>query len=91
MLESIYPEAQLWIDGEWLDIKSRDNLAQLISLELSKPLAEAIVETDTAAEMFELTAEAGRRAYGRLIPERVLGCRMMVVSEPVGPVTAISG
>lgn len=71
--------------------EGRDNLARLISLELGKPLSEALVETDTAAEMFEWAAEEGRRAYGRMIPERAQGCRMMVVPEPVGPVMAISG
>lgn len=69
----------------------RDTLARLISLELGKPFAEALMETETAAEMFEWAAEEGRRAYGRLIPARVQGFRQMVMPEPVGPVMAISG
>lgn len=71
--------------------EDRDTLARLISLELGKPLAQARGETETAAEMFEWAAEEGRRAYGRLIPERTPGYRQIAVPEPVGPVMAISG
>lgn len=71
--------------------EDRDYLASLTSMELGKPLAEPLIESDTADEMFEWAAEEGRRAYGRLIPERVPSCRMMVIPEPVGPVMAISG
>ncbi|ASK35607.1 NAD-dependent succinate-semialdehyde dehydrogenase [Alcanivorax sp. N3-2A] len=71
--------------------EGRDTLARLISLELGKPLAEARAETETAAEMFEWAAEEGRRAYGRVIPERSPGLRMMALPEPVGPVMAVAG
>jgi succinate-semialdehyde dehydrogenase/glutarate-semialdehyde dehydrogenase len=69
----------------------RDTLAGLICLELGKPLAQARAETETAAEMFEWAAEECRRAYGRLIPGRTPGLRLMAVPEPVGPVAAFSG
>ena len=35
-------------------------------------------------------AEEGRRAYGRLVPERAAGVRQMVLKTPVGPVAAFT-
>lgn len=69
----------------------QESLATLISLELGKPLAEARRETAIAAGMFEWSAEECRRTYGRVIPPRARGYRMMAVPEPAGPVAAFSG
>jgi succinate-semialdehyde dehydrogenase/glutarate-semialdehyde dehydrogenase len=69
----------------------RDRIARLITLELGKPFSEALREVDTAAEMFEWSAEEGRRAYGRLIPARMPGITQTVMLEPIGPVAAFSG
>src|SRR5699024_8899293 len=52
--------------------------AELITLELGKPLAEAVREVRTAAEMFEWAAEECRRSYGRLIPARSAGTELSV-------------
>lgn len=48
----------------------REYLAHLITLELGKPIAEARLEVEQAAGMFEWNAEEGKRAYGRVIPAR---------------------
>lgn len=69
----------------------RERWAGLIALELGKPFAEALRETDVACEMLDWAAEEARRIYGRLIPGRVANMRMMAFHEPVGPVGAISG
>ena len=69
----------------------RESIAQLITLELGKPLAEALVETETAAELFEWAAEEARRTYGRTIPARVAGMRLTAERQPVGPVAGFSG
>ncbi|UCE32958.1 MAG: aldehyde dehydrogenase family protein, partial [Burkholderiales bacterium] len=71
--------------------KHRDALARLIVLELGKPITDALRETDSACDMFEWAAEEARRGYGRLIPARGAGYRLMVVPEPFGPVAAFSG
>ncbi|CAO3439399.1 2,5-dioxovalerate dehydrogenase (EC 1.2.1.26) [Azospirillum doebereinerae] len=68
-----------------------ENLATVITLELGKPLAEARREVETAAEMFEWAAEECRRSYGRIIPARSPGLRLMALREPVGPAAAFSG
>lgn len=66
-------------------------VASIITLELGKPLAEAMGEVIVAAEMFEWAAEESRRLYGRIIPGRNTDIRQMVVHEPVGPVAAFAG
>lgn len=67
-----------------------ESIARLATLEEGKTLAETRVEVGVAAEIFEWYAEEGRRAYGRVLPQRVAGMRMTVVKEPVGPVAAFA-
>jgi succinate-semialdehyde dehydrogenase/glutarate-semialdehyde dehydrogenase len=66
-------------------------VAALIALELGKPLPQAEAEVEVACEMFEWAAEEGRRLYGRDIPARTRGLRMVAFSEPVGPAGAVAG
>lgn len=66
-------------------------VAALIALELGKPLPQAEAEVELACEMFEWAAEEGRRLYGRDIPARTQGLRMVAFSEPVGPAGAVAG
>lgn len=65
-------------------------IAEHITREQGKPLAEARGEAGAAPEHIEWYAEEGRRAYGRVIPSRIPGARQMVLKEPVGPVAAFS-
>ncbi|WLR95763.1 NAD-dependent succinate-semialdehyde dehydrogenase [Shinella zoogloeoides] len=67
-----------------------ETMAQLMSREQGKPIAEARGEANAAAEHIEWHAEEGRRAYGRVIPARVPGARQVVLREPVGPVAAFT-
>ncbi|AZO45222.1 NAD-dependent succinate-semialdehyde dehydrogenase [Mesorhizobium sp. BR1-1-3] len=67
-----------------------ESIARLITLEEGKPLAEARIEAEAAAQTLEWFAEEGRRAYGRIIPSRIEGMQQFVVKEPVGPVLAIA-
>lgn len=66
-------------------------LATLIALELGKPIGDAAAEVETAAGMFDWAAEECRRSYGRIVPPRTPGHRLMALREPVGPVAAFSG
>lgn len=68
----------------------REYLATLVTLELGKPVAEARMEIEQAAGMFEWNAEEARRAYGRVIPSRVENIHQIAVKEPVGPIAAFS-
>lgn len=67
-----------------------DTIARLMTMEQGKVLAEAKVETMTAADIIEWFAEEGRRAYGRMIPARLPGVYQMAIKEPVGPVAAFT-
>jgi len=72
-------------------IRSRsDAIAQRMTLEQGKVLAEASLEVGGAADIFEWNAEEARRLYGRLVPPRAPGQRLMVTREPVGPVAAFA-
>lgn len=71
--------------------RDRDALAKQISLELGKPYSEAQKEVDTAAEMFDWSAEEARRLYGRVIPARAAGVIQTAQLEPMGVVGAFSG
>ena len=65
-------------------------IARLATLEEGKALPEARVELNVAADIFDWYAEEGRRAYGRVLPQRIAGMRMTVVKEPVGPVAGFA-
>lgn len=67
-----------------------ETIAQLITMEQGKPLAEARMEAGGAGDHVDWYAEEGRRAYGRVIPPRQRGARQIVLREPVGPVAAFS-
>jgi len=72
-------------------LRSRaDEVAQLMTLEQGKPLAEAKMETLAAADIMDWFGEEARRAYGRVIPARADGVSQLVIKEPVGPVAAFT-
>ena len=72
----------------WVESRS-DAIAQAITAEQGKLLAEARSEVARAVEVFEWYAEEGRRAYGRVVPGDPRH-RMTVLREPVGPVAAFT-
>jgi len=70
--------------------KRTAHVAEMLTLEQGKPIAEATIEVTMAADIIEWYAEEGKRAYGRIIPSRLPGVRQLVTHEPVGPVAAFS-
>jgi succinate-semialdehyde dehydrogenase/glutarate-semialdehyde dehydrogenase len=72
-------------------LRSRSEaIARIATMEEGKVLAETRIEVGMAAEIFEWYAEEGRRAYGRVLPQRAPGVRFTVLKEPVGPVAAFA-
>ena len=72
-------------------LRSRaDAIAELLTLEQGKPLAEAKGEVMAGADVIDWFAEEARRAYGRVIPARAEGVYQLVIKEPVGPVAAFT-
>jgi succinate-semialdehyde dehydrogenase/glutarate-semialdehyde dehydrogenase len=67
-----------------------EHIALRMVLEQGKPILEARQEVMAAADIFDWTADEGRRTYGRIVPSRVPGARWMVTKEPVGPVAAFT-
>jgi succinate-semialdehyde dehydrogenase / glutarate-semialdehyde dehydrogenase len=65
-------------------------LAELITLELGKPLHESRAEIVTAAEHLEWAAEEGRRGYGRMIPARTPRSLQVARVEPLGPIAGFA-
>ncbi len=70
--------------------KRANEIAQTITLENGKPLAQSKGELAMTEDHLRWFAEEGRRAYGRLIPHQVQGRRNMVVKTPIGVIGAIS-
>ncbi|NQY10581.1 MAG: NAD-dependent succinate-semialdehyde dehydrogenase [Flavobacteriales bacterium] len=66
------------------------DLANTLTAESGKPLAQAIGDWRVSADLFEWFAEEGKRAYGRVIPSRVPGKRMSVIKQPIGVVGVIT-
>lgn len=67
-----------------------EDIARIATLEVGKSIHETRIEVQASAEIFDWYAEEGRRAYGRVLPQRLPGQRMSIVKEPVGPVAAFA-
>ncbi|SFD38878.1 NAD-dependent succinate-semialdehyde dehydrogenase [Paracidovorax konjaci] len=68
-----------------------DAIARILTQEQGKPLAEAKVEANAAADIIEWFADEGQRIYGRIVPARgSLAVRQLVLKDPVGPVAAFT-
>ena len=66
------------------------HIADLLTQEQGKPLAEAKVEAMSAADIIEWFADESLRVYGRIVPSRNLKATQMVLKDPVGPVAAFT-
>ncbi len=77
---------------KWSDliIANADALAELLSLEQGKPVAEARGEVVGGAGFVNWYAEEGRRIYGDTIPSHKADARIIVTKEPVGVVGAVT-
>lgn len=72
-------------------IRDRVNsIATIMSAETGKPVAEAMAETNGAADQFEWYSEETKRIYGHTIEGRTPDVRMTVRYQPVGVVAAFS-
>lgn len=67
-----------------------DMVAELMTLEQGKPLAQSKIEVLGAADTIEWFSEETRRLYGRIVPARKPNIYQLVVKEPVGPVAAFT-
>jgi succinate-semialdehyde dehydrogenase / glutarate-semialdehyde dehydrogenase len=73
-----------------LIMASQEDLAQLMTAEQGKPLAEARGEVSYGAAFVEWFAEEAKRIYGDTIPQHQADKRIVVIKEPVGVVASIT-
>jgi succinate-semialdehyde dehydrogenase/glutarate-semialdehyde dehydrogenase len=71
-------------------LENADELAELITLESGKPLAESRTEVSYGAAFVEWFAEEGKRAYGEVIPSHHPDKRIVTLRQPVGTCAAIT-
>jgi succinate-semialdehyde dehydrogenase/glutarate-semialdehyde dehydrogenase len=69
---------------------NQEDLAQLMTAEQGKPLAEAKGEVAYAASFIEWFAEEGKRIYGDTIPAHAADKRIVVLKQPIGVCAAIT-
>ncbi|OBX08436.1 succinate-semialdehyde dehydrogenase [Gallibacterium salpingitidis] len=76
----------------WFELvmANQEELAQLLSLEQGKPLAESRGEIAYGASFLEWFAEEAKRAYGDVIPQDKTNRRIVVIKQPIGVVSAIT-
>jgi succinate-semialdehyde dehydrogenase/glutarate-semialdehyde dehydrogenase len=76
----------------WFDLimSETEALAQLMTAEQGKPLAESRGEVAYGASFVEWFAEEGKRAYGRTIPTTAASKRYITIKQPIGVVAAIT-
>lgn len=77
---------------KWFDliIDATEDLAQLMTAEQGKPLAEARGEVVYGASFVEWFSEEAKRIYGDTIPAPANDRKIVITKEPVGVVAAIT-
>ena len=73
-----------------LILDNTDDLAQLVTAEGGKPLAEAKGEVIYGASFVEWFAEEAKRTYGESIPSPIADKRLLVIKQPIGVCAAIT-
>lgn len=76
----------------WFELQMEhvEDLAQLMTAEQGKPLAEARGEVAYAASFTEYFAEEAKRVHGETIPAHKADSRIVVINQPIGVVAAIT-
>jgi succinate-semialdehyde dehydrogenase/glutarate-semialdehyde dehydrogenase len=77
---------------KWQDLmlEHQEDLAQIMTAEQGKPLAESRGEIVYGASFVEFFAEEARRVYGETIPSPWPTSRIVVIKQPIGVVAAIT-
>src|SRR6266481_5265417 len=77
---------------KWFELMmaNQEDLAQLMTAEQGKPLAESRGEIAYAASFIEWFGEEGKRVYGDVIPGFTRDRRIVVLKQPIGVCAAIT-
>ncbi|WP_309082923.1 NAD-dependent succinate-semialdehyde dehydrogenase [Chelativorans sp.] len=87
---SAFDRAKLMRKAAALLRERSDRIAEIMTREQGKPLAEAKGEVMAGADVIDWFAEEARRTYGQVIPGRAPGVMQLTVKLPVGPVAAFT-
>jgi succinate-semialdehyde dehydrogenase/glutarate-semialdehyde dehydrogenase len=89
---AMFPDQRAKILKKTADLmrERAEEIARIATTESGKSIHETRVEVQMSANIFEWFAEEGRRAYGRVLPQRAPGTRLAIVKEPVGVVAAFA-
>lgn len=85
-------KARATVLHRWFELilANADDLAQILTAEQGKPLAEAKGEILYGASFIEWFAEEGKRIYGDVIPATLPDKRLIVLRQAVGVIAAIT-
>jgi succinate-semialdehyde dehydrogenase / glutarate-semialdehyde dehydrogenase len=77
---------------KWFNLmmENQEDLAQIMTAEQGKPLAESRGEVAYGASFIEFFAEEAKRVYGETIPVPMAHSRAIVVKQAIGVVAAIT-
>jgi len=77
---------------KWFNLmmEAQEDLAQILTAEQGKPLAEARAEVAYGANYIEWFAEEAKRVYGDTIPAPSKDKRIVCIKQPVGVVACIT-
>ena len=77
---------------KWFDLMmdAQEDLAQILTAEQGKPLAEARGEIAYGASYIEWFSEEAKRVYGDTIPQPSNDKRLLCIKQPVGVVACIT-
>jgi succinate-semialdehyde dehydrogenase/glutarate-semialdehyde dehydrogenase len=77
---------------KWFDLMmaNQEDLAQILTAEQGKPLAESRGEIAYGAAFIEWFAEEGKRVYGDTIPSPWADKRIVVIKQPIGVAALIT-
>jgi len=73
-----------------LIVANKDDLAQIMTAEQGKPLAESAGEVMYGASFIEWFAEEAKRVYGDVIPTHLPDRRIITIKQGIGVVAAIT-
>ncbi len=76
----------------WFDLIKlhAEDLAQILTAEQGKPLAESRGEVNYGASFIEWFAEEAKRVYGEVIPSPANDRKLLVIKQPIGVTAAIT-
>ncbi|MDE2384408.1 MAG: NAD-dependent succinate-semialdehyde dehydrogenase [Alphaproteobacteria bacterium] len=77
---------------KWFNLmmENQEDLAQIMTAEQGKPLAESRGEVAYGASFIEFFAEEAKRVYGETIPVPWPNSRAVVIKQPIGVVAAVT-